>query len=149
VVQLISNILNVFEEKIKNKKLTAVIEKTKDNIFIESDPFKLEQIIINLIDNAVKYTDKGEIKINIKDDNDYLYITVSDTGIGIPEKDISRIYERFYVVDKSRTKKSGGTGLGLSIVKHSVMLIGGEITLNSQLGNGTSFKIKLPKKNLS
>jgi len=101
-------------------------------------------MLINLMDNAIKYTEKGTITISINQDEDICMITVEDTGIGIPEGSIPRIFERFYTADKSRSKKLGGTGLGLSIVKHIVLLHKGSIDVQSSFGKGTKFTIKLP-----
>ena len=100
---------------------------------IRVDAFKLEQALINLIDNAVKYTEQGTIAISIKHKDNQVMIEIKDTGIGIPEEHIPRIFERFYVVDKSRSKRLGGTGLGLSIVKHIVLLHNGTIHVKSLL----------------
>ena len=104
----------------------------------------MEQIFINLLDNAIKYTDKGKIKLGISLDSGHIQVTVSDTGIGIPENDLDRIFERFYVVDKSRSRDLGGTGLGLSIVKHIVLQHSGSIKVESTRGFGTTFIISFP-----
>jgi two-component system, OmpR family, phosphate regulon sensor histidine kinase PhoR len=107
----------------------------------------LEQMLSNLIDNAIKYTEKGGIKIKIDSvGKDKIKISVEDTGIGIPKEHIPRIFERFYVVDKSRSRQLGGTGLGLSIVKHVVLSYGGEIKVESKVGVGTKFEILLPAR---
>ena len=102
-------------------------------------------MFINLIDNAIKYTDKGEITVSVKHDQEKIIIEIVDTGIGIPKEHLNRIFERFYVVDKSRSKKLGGTGLGLSIVKHIVILHKGKIDVKSTPNVGTKFIITLPK----
>lgn len=102
--------------------------------------------MINLIDNAINYTDKGFIKISFFKDSENAYFEIEDSGIGIPKEHIDRIFERFYVVDKSRSRKSGGTGLGLSIVKHIVLLHKGKIEVESELGKGSKFKIIIPQK---
>jgi len=101
------------------------------------DPFKLEQVLINLIDNAIKYTERGEIVISVSQRNETIITEIQDTGIGIPREHLSRIFERFYVVDKSRSRKLGGTGLGLSIVKHIVLLHKGKIDVENIPGTGT------------
>ncbi len=118
---------------------------------IKADLFKLEQMLVNLLDNAVKYTDRGEITVSLDVHDKRVRIQVRDTGIGIPKDDIPRIFERFYVVDKSRSRKSGGTGLGLSIVKHIVSIVkhivllhNGTINIESALGKGTSVTVTLP-----
>jgi two-component system phosphate regulon sensor histidine kinase PhoR len=111
---------------------------------ITADPFKVEQLFVNLLDNAIKYTEKGEIRVAMAASNEHVVIRISDTGIGIPNQDLPRIFERFYVVDKSRSRKFGGTGLGLSIVKHIVLLHNGHIDVESSPGVGTTFSITLP-----
>jgi two-component system, OmpR family, phosphate regulon sensor histidine kinase PhoR len=145
IEQIIENVISLFKEKAKSKNINIRFEKTKDTQSISADAFKLEQMFINLIDNAIKYTDKGEILFKLQQDDKNTLITVEDTGIGISEKDAPYIFERFYVADKSRSKKTGGTGLGLSIVKHIVMLHKGDIKVESSLGVGTKFIIILPR----
>jgi two-component system, OmpR family, phosphate regulon sensor histidine kinase PhoR len=145
IEQIIENVMSLFNEKAKSKNINIRFEKIDDTYNINADAFKLEQMFINLIDNAIKYTDKGEIKIKLNQDGKNSFIEIEDTGIGISEKDAPYIFERFYVADKSRSKKTGGTGLGLSIVKHIVMLHKGEIKVESSLGVGTKFIIILPR----
>ncbi len=141
---LVKNIVDVFKFKAKDKGLKLYFEEEPDLPIIKGDPFKLEQLFINLIDNAIKYTEKGYVRVSLGKGNGNVRIFVEDTGIGIHEKDIVRIFERFYVVDKSRSRQLGGTGLGLSIVKHIVLLHGGKIDVESILGKGTKFIIHLP-----
>ncbi len=108
---------------------------------------------MNLVDNALKYTEKGEVRVLCVPDGTRrrqgnggqgVRIEVSDTGIGIPEESLPRIFERFYVVDKSRSRKLGGTGLGLAIVKHIVQSHSGTIEVESTVGKGTRFIVTLP-----
>ena len=108
------------------------------------NPDRMKQLFINLIDNAVKNTEKGSVTVTCRVHNDHLMISVKDTGIGIPKEHLSRIFERFYRVDKGRSRKMGGTGLGLSIVKHIVEMYEGDIFVSSEVGEGTEFIIKLP-----
>jgi two-component system phosphate regulon sensor histidine kinase PhoR len=138
------DVLTIFRPKIESKGLSLKYRVEKPVPRPIGDPFRLEQLLINLLDNAVKYTEKGEIRLMLSVEDGRAKIEVHDTGIGIPEEDIGRIFERFYVVDKSRSKRMGGTGLGLSIVKHIVLLHNGEIKVESQLGTGTTFTILLP-----
>jgi two-component system phosphate regulon sensor histidine kinase PhoR len=107
---------------------------------------RLEQALVNLIDNAVKFNRPGgEVRIESWRTGDGTgNITVSDTGIGIPAEDLSRIFERFYRVDKARSREVGGTGLGLSIVKHVVERMNGAISVTSEVGAGAKFTISLP-----
>lgn len=142
---LIQNIAKVFEPSIREKdlKLSIAIDKTLP--LISGDVFKLEQLFINLFDNAIKYTEAGEVHVDAHTgDSRSVVVEVKDTGIGIPSEDIPRIFERFYVVDKSRSKKVGGTGLGLSIVKHIVLLHNGTIDVISTQGVGTTVRVVLP-----
>jgi two-component system phosphate regulon sensor histidine kinase PhoR len=111
---------------------------------VSGDVFKLEQMVINLIDNALKYTEKGGVTISLLADGAAAVLEVEDTGIGIAPEHLPRVFERFYVVDKSRSRNMGGTGLGLSIVKHIVQMHKGEIALDSRPGRGTKFTIRLP-----
>lgn len=106
----------------------------------------LEQVFYNLLDNAVKYTPAGgRIRIDVTPDSDSVRVSVSDTGIGIPGEDLSRIFERFYRVDKSRSRDLGGTGLGLAIVKHIVQLHSGKVLVESTPGAGSTFTVILPR----
>lgn len=142
--ELIRRISLLFEPRMREKGL-AWTWKIESNISsIKADSFKLEQALINLIDNAIKYTERGTVTLSLKNRNGHIVIDVSDTGIGIPEEHRSRIFERFYVVDKSRSKRLGGTGLGLSIVKHIVLLHNGTIDVHSTPSHGTTFSICLP-----
>ncbi len=142
--ELIQNLFPLYESKIKEKGLSLNLEVKEPLPVITADPFRLEQVFINLIDNAVKYTERGTITISVAPSDGYVQIAVKDTGIGIPRDHLSRVFERFYVVDKSRSRKLGGTGLGLSIVKHIVLLHNGIITVESTPGTGTKFTIQLP-----
>jgi len=143
--ELITNITKIFEPSFKEKKLKLILDIQEDLPNIEADIYKIEQLFINLIDNAVKYTEKGKITVfaNLLPENK-VKIEIADTGIGLKKQEINRIFERFYVVNKARSRQQGGTGLGLSIVKHIVMLHKGEIRVDSRLGLGTRFIITLP-----
>jgi signal transduction histidine kinase len=100
----------------------------------------------NLVDNAVKYTPPGgRVEVTGGTEGDEVIISIADTGIGIPEGKLSRIFERFYRVDKARSKATGGTGLGLSIVKHVAENHGGRVTVESVPGEGTTFTVRLPR----
>ena len=141
---LIENILKIFEQSLKEKKLALKFNASNSLPIINADPFKLEQVFINLIDNAIKYTERGEIAISLNSYNETVTIEIQDTGICIPQEHLSRIFERFYVVDSSRSRKLGGTGLGLSIVKHIVLLHNGKIDVKNIPGVGTNFIVSLP-----
>lgn len=141
---LLENVIRIFDQRLKDKQLSLVMEVKENLPTIEGDLFKLEQMLVNLLDNAVKYTDRGEIAVSVDVQEKRVRIQVRDTGIGIPKDEIPRIFERFYVVDKSRSRKSGGTGLGLSIVKHIVLQHSGTIGIESAPGEGTTVTVTLP-----
>lgn len=135
-----------------DKKQIQVSASVDPDIFLEADEDRLKQILMNLLSNGISYTpDEGkvmvtaeEIKAEEEAEAERVRITVADTGIGIPKKDLPRIFERFYRVDKARSRISGGTGLGLSIVKHLVEMHQGTILVDSTIGIGTKFIIELP-----
>ena len=141
---LIEKIIRMFDDKVKGKSIKLNLRLINKVPQLSGDIFKLEQMFINLIDNAIKYTDEGSINISLESRNGEVRIEIQDEGIGISEEHLARIFERFYVVDKSRSRKLGGTGLGLSIVKHIVLLHNGKIDVESELGSGTRFIINLP-----
>ena len=151
--KILNGILKMYEKTLKDKKLSCELNISDELPEFYADPYRIEQMLFNLVDNAVKYTDKGGIKIRIEPYKEHserkpnaIRIIVEDTGIGIPREHIPRIFERFYVVDKSRSRQSGGTGLGLSIVKHIVLMYNGKINVESKVGIGTRFEIVLPVK---
>mgnify|MGYP000852386605 CR=1 FL=1 len=112
---------------------------------IQGDATLLRQVIANLLDNAIKYTEPGgHVWLTLSGSDEALHLSVRDTGVGIPTKHLSRIFERFYRVDKGRCRKMGGTGLGLAIVKHIVEKHHGKITVESEYGDGTCFTVTLP-----
>ena len=114
------------------------------------DETQLGSMFANLVDNAIKYTPEGgSVEVSAEADEDSVWVRVSDTGIGIPEKKLPRIFERFYRVDKARSKETGGTGLGLSIVRHVAENHGGKVTVESTEGEGTTFTVHLPRGNRS
>lgn len=141
---LVDNVIRIFKSRLAEKGLDFHL-KVEDGLpVIKGDAFKLEQMFINLLDNAIKYTEKGTIVVALKRKVETVEIIVEDTGIGIPQEHLARIFERFYVVDKSHSKKLGGTGLGLSIVKHIVLAHKGTIDVKSSLSKGTTFTVRLP-----
>ncbi|NLX62529.1 MAG: cell wall metabolism sensor histidine kinase WalK [Tissierellia bacterium] len=132
-----------FSIKEKNHRLTLNIEDDLPNIVIDKDG--IEQVILNVISNAIKYTPEGgHIEVAVSKKDDRIVVRVKDNGIGIPEEDVDRIFERFYRVDKGRSRELGGTGLGLSIAKEIVEANGGQIKLSSKFGVGTEVDIVLP-----
>ncbi len=129
----------------KAERLGISLKVTGENVIVSGDRGYIYEMILNLADNAVKYnTPGGRVLITVSRADDKAVITVADSGIGIPREHQSRIFERFYRVDKSRSKQTGGTGLGLSIVKHITAVHKGNITVESEEGKGTVFTVMLP-----
>jgi len=141
---LAENILKLFERQASEKGIAISLETSPDLPEIQADPLQVEGLLLNLIDNAVKYTDKGSVTVRLTAKEGRLLIEVMDTGIGIDTVHQPHVFERFYVVDKSRSKKLGGTGLGLAIVKHIVLAHEGTVSVKSRLGEGTTFTVSLP-----
>ena len=145
VSEIINTSLEALKTKASEKGLDVSFQNSAVPHNIKGNRFLLEQVFLNLIDNAIKYTpDRGKVGIDVSETDSGLNIKISDTGIGIPKEHLPRIFERFYRVDKTRSRKMGGTGLGLSIVKHIVILHGGTIDVESEEGKGSVFTIKLP-----
>ncbi len=151
-------LINVYEVFMEVYEMTDYFAKSKninisymldnENIQILSNRDYIKQIFLNLVDNAIKYTpDNRNVWIEIGYENNNLIIKVKDNGIGIPKEDINRIFERFYRVDKARSRDVGGTGLGLAIIKHIVKSLGGYINVKSELGKGSEFTVTIPNKN--
>ena len=115
-------------------------------VSVAADRGRVEQVLANLLDNAVKYTEKGGVTVMVGEAEGHAWCEVRDTGPGISDEDQDRIFERFYRVDKARTREKGGTGLGLSIVKHILALHEGTITVRSELGRGSVFRFEIPKR---
>jgi len=111
---------------------------------LSGDRVRLAQVLANLLDNAVKYTERGSVRVTLGVANGRAWCEVRDTGPGIPARDLPRVFERFYRVDKARSREKGGTGLGLSIVKHALAQHGGEVSVVSRVGVGTTFRFEVP-----
>lgn len=143
--KLLDAALLIFREKVDSKKIT-IERQPGDEGWALGDPYRIRQIMINLITNAISYTPEyGRIIISIKETMNQSRFIISDTGIGIEKDQIPRIFERFYRVDKARSRDSGGTGLGLAIVKHLVEVHEGNIDVESEPGKGTKFTISFKK----
>ena len=136
----------LLEQKAHDKGITIDWSLVKEAPQVLADRGRLEQVLINLLDNAIKYNpEKGSITVSAADAGNMVKIAVTDSGLGIPPKDLPRIFERFYRVDTARSREQGGTGLGLSIVKHIVQLHGGAVSVESTHGKGTTFIFTLKK----
>ena len=137
-------------EKDAAKKDVKLVNQVPPDLSVQADRDRLSQILVNLVDNAVKYTPKGGTVsfLAAKTDDHQIRIAVRDTGQGIPPNDLPRVTERFYRVDKARSREEGGTGLGLAIVKHLVQLHGGTLHIESEYGKGTTIEFLLPAAQL-
>jgi two-component system phosphate regulon sensor histidine kinase PhoR len=147
LTEILEDIAIILQGKSKDKEVELSVSLPEGLLIIEGDLYRLKQIFINLINNALTYTPKGGIvHVKVEKHDQYALVTVSDTGIGIKPDEIPRIFERFYRVDRARSRNSGGTGLGLAIVKHLVEAHKGQISVSSKVGEGTTFTVKLYKK---
>ena len=144
LLQLAKTVAVIFAGRCREKNIRLEVNASDGLPAFFGDPFRLEQLFINLVDNAVKYTEHGEIHVSLASQEKEIEIRVRDSGQGIAAEHLSRIFERFYVVDPSRSREQGGTGLGLAIAKHIVLLHDGRIEAVSQPGQGTEFIITLP-----
>ncbi len=141
----LGGILRDWERRFDAKLLQAKLEAPENLPVIGADENRLQEVIYNLLDNAVKYSPpEGKIWLRAEQAGDHVYLSVSDQGVGIPARDLPRIFERFYRADKARSRQIGGTGLGLSIVKHIAQLHGGRVEATSEFGQGTTISIVLP-----
>jgi two-component system, OmpR family, sensor histidine kinase VicK len=149
-IELVKNSINNLQLSAKNKGLELESFVIGEIPEIDADRDRIEQVVINILSNAIKYTPSGgKITVYIGKLYNDVYIKVIDTGLGIPQKDLPRIFERFYRVDKARSREMGGTGLGLSIAKEIVDAHGGTITISSENNKGTEVVVKLPISNSS
>jgi len=144
VLEAAENALHLLEGQAKARNVRVLLGAA-DDVYVEGQTFRLERAISNLLLNGINYNRAGgEVRLDVRGDGQTVRISITDTGIGIPFEEISRIFERFYRVDKARSRQTGGTGLGLSIVKHTVERMGGSIAVDSQLGKGSVFTLILP-----
>ncbi len=144
--QLVEEVFTNLSSKTKERRIKLKNEVSQD-AFVFADAVRLEQMLTNLIDNAVKFNaEKGTVIVGFEEKNEKNIISVSDTGEGISGEHLQRIFERFYRTDRARSREIGGTGLGLAIVKHLARIHGGEVSVASALGKGSTFSIELPKK---
>jgi two-component system phosphate regulon sensor histidine kinase PhoR len=141
---VIENAVSLCREKANAKKI-KIEQEYNEEISATIDAYLIEQAIINLLDNAIKYSDSDStITINLERVENKIKINFKDRGHGIAKEHIDRLFERFYRVDKARSRDAGGTGLGLAIVKHIIRAHGGHITVDSTVGKGSVFEINLP-----
>jgi len=146
VVEMINDICKQIEIQAQRKNITLNVIVQKPSIKIKADRFRIRQVFSNLLTNSIKYgKENGETSITINSDKERASVIISDNGIGIEEKHLPRIFERFYRVDKGRSREQGGTGLGLSIVKHIIEAHNQTISVSSKQNEGTTFAFTLPR----
>ncbi len=143
--EYLKNLVNEFVPAAESKNILLTYKPLNKRLQLFGDKTRLRQVMVNLIQNAIKYTEKGEVVVYVAEEEKFGKIVVKDTGIGIPEEDISRVFERFFRVDKARSRAVGGTGLGLAIVKHIVEAHGSKIEVSSKLDSGSEFSFRLKK----
>lgn len=148
VPSVLESALHTVESEARVREVQIICSHV-ENVCVVGSKIRLEQALVNLLDNAIKFNrESGQVRVEVMRAPDgHVRITVADTGIGIPSDDLSRIFERFYRVDKARSRAVGGTGLGLSIVKHVLERMNGKISVSSELGRGSVFSITLPSCN--
>lgn len=143
----LDEVIAIVDREALDKEIKIEFNKNNESTFIEGDSDRLKQVFLNLVTNAISYTPNGgSIFLSLRESESKVFIGVKDTGIGMEKEEIPRIFERFYRVDKARSRNSGGTGLGLAIVKHIVEAHKGSIIVESEVGKGTKFLIELNKK---
>jgi len=141
----IQQVIDMFQSRAREKNLTLLTELPSKLPPVKGDPDMLAQVLINLVDNAIKYTPAdGKVTVKASVQAGTLQVTVEDTGIGIPPESLPRLFERFYRVDKARSRELGGTGMGLAIVKHIIRAHGGQTFVKSAVGKGSAFSFTLP-----
>ncbi|MCQ6278343.1 two-component system histidine kinase PnpS [Bacillus sp. EB600] len=147
IVQTLKDVITLISHKADEKNIAIQFDCNKERVLVEADMHRIKQVFINLFGNSIAYTPiNGSVSIIVAELEHSVQITVQDTGIGIEKVEISRIFERFYRVDRARSRNSGGTGLGLAIVKHIVEVHRGKINVKSELGKGSEFIIELNKQ---
>jgi len=145
LVDLAGSSLESMSIEAEKKKLTLFDKMPEGTLMVTGDRARLQQVVVNIISNAIKYNRPGgSVTVSAERDEKYISLRVSDTGIGVPEGDIPHIFERFYRVDKARSRSYGGTGLGLPIAKQIVELHGGTMTFESVFGEGSTITVRLP-----
>ena len=145
--KLVDEVIDQFEIKSNKKKITLINKKSSTDLIVLADKDKIEQVLYNLVSNSIKYGKHGGTTvISCHQNREGCFVHVKDDGIGIAEKNIKRLFERFYRVDKSRSRDQGGTGLGLAIVKHIIEAHGQTITVKSELKRGTKFTFSMNEK---
>jgi signal transduction histidine kinase len=147
IVGLLHEIADTTRILIGNKPVEVEVNARQNSLHITSDPIKVRQVLVNLTSNAVKFTEKGGITLTLTEDDCRIKISVSDTGVGIRDEDLNKLFVAFSQIEDAKTKRHEGTGLGLTITKNLIDLLGGSISVSSKYGQGSIFEISLPAEN--
>jgi signal transduction histidine kinase len=142
--EVVHTVVNSVESLAEEKNLALKVSVSPDLTVGKGDQQRIAQVFLNLVGNAIKFTEEGEVKVEVTSSNSKFFVAVSDTGPGLSAADQQRIFEEFHQADSSSTRKKGGTGLGLSISKKIVEMHGGRIWVGSTLGKGSTFRFTLP-----
>jgi two-component system phosphate regulon sensor histidine kinase PhoR len=143
IEELIAEILQDMKYQAEEKNIELIFRPENKKLQVFGDRNKIRQVLINLIENSIKYSEKGQVEIILREEYQSARIIVKDSGIGISQNDIPRIFERFYRIDKDRSRAAGGTGLGLAIVKHIVEAHNSKVEVESEPGKGSEFSFSL------
>ena len=140
---LVDDLVNEYSLKAHSKALS--LEGCAPDVYVEVDPIRVRQVFTNILDNALKFTEQGGVTISVDDRGPKVKVSISDTGVGIPQDRLADVFDKFSQVDSSAARKAGGTGLGMAITKQIVQLHGGDISVASQVGEGTVVTFTLPR----
>lgn len=144
--ELVAGTVQLLEPLASEKDLAFACSTPHEPVMVVTDPAKVRQILFNLVSNAIKFTDEGRVDVTVEPSDDDVAIRVRDTGAGIPAEETSHIFEPFRQVEGSLTRRTGGTGLGLSVARHLSELLGGRLDLTSEMGEGSTFTVSLPRE---
>ena len=145
VSELMDSVASMAEPLASAKGLSFRMEIEPADLSMKTDPVKLRQVLLNLLSNAVKYTDTGEISVRSEASDGVVNFLVTDTGVGVGDEHLEKIFEPFWQVEHTTTRRAGGTGLGLAVTRQFVDLLAGKIEVISALGSGSTFKVSIPR----
>ena len=141
---LVEEVVEDFQRSVADKNLVLVSEIPETLSTVTGETGRLRQVLVNLIENAIRYTSEGQITVSVSDEDQFQRVKVIDTGVGMPREHLAHVFERFYKVERSR--RDDGTGLGLAIVKHIVQAHGGDVSVESEEGVGSTFEFTIPQR---
>jgi two-component system sensor histidine kinase VicK len=145
MARIAEDVVLTFQDEARSKNITLMSEWGKSPHFIEADGVKINIALSNLVKNALQFTNRGgAVRVSVNEDSGYIKVSVSDNGIGIPAKELSKVFDRFFQVETHLTRKHGGMGLGLAVARSMIELHGGRIWVESEEGKGSTFTFLLP-----